>query len=121
VVVGYWYSQRCHEDFDSIYSEIIGKIHATPTMCGGSPALWTTEFDEEVGVTAWAVGPGCTGESVIIRAPWPLVECESNDPFRLTTEQGAQIAVAIIVVWALAYAIRMFVRTLNIDEKGEVS
>lgn len=38
-----------------------------------------------------------------------------QSPFALTTEQGAQIGGAILLVWALAWVVRMLVRALNVD------
>lgn len=39
-----------------------------------------------------------------------------QSPFALTTEQGAQIGGAILVVWAVAWVARVLIRALNIDE-----
>lgn len=40
-------------------------------------------------------------------------------PLSITPEQGAEIASAILVIWALAYVIRVVIRALNVDEKGD--
>lgn len=41
-------------------------------------------------------------------------------PLQLTLEEGGQIAVAIVGVWATAWAFRMFIRTMNVDEARPV-
>ena len=108
--MGYWYGDRCHEDYLSIIGEIIGKVHGSPTMCNGLPAVWTTEFGEETGIAAWPLGPGCTGpaaETTFIRPPFPLLECEPYDftLLGITPAEVASVAAwgfgAIVTGWAL--------------------
>lgn len=44
----------------------------------------------------------------------------SLPPFQLTAEEGGQIAVAIVGVWVVAWAFRMLIRTLHVDEARPV-
>lgn len=46
-------------------------------------------------------------------------ESVASSPFALTTEQGAEIGAAILGLWAVAYGIRVVIRALNIDQKGD--
>lgn len=47
---------------------------------------------------------------------------EANaSPWALTVEQGSQIGSAILVVWALAFAFRMVIRALNVDQNGDTT
>lgn len=39
----------------------------------------------------------------------------SLPPLQLTAEEGAAIAGAVLVIWAVGYAFRMAIRALNID------
>lgn len=48
-----------------------------------------------------------------------LSSAESVSPFNLTTDQGAQISVAVVGVWAVAMVVRMLIRALNVDENVE--
>lgn len=43
----------------------------------------------------------------------------ASSPFALTPEQGAQIGVSILGLWALAFVFRMLVRALNVDSSQE--
>lgn len=42
-----------------------------------------------------------------------------SSPWNLTLEQGSQVGGAILVVWALAFVFRMFIRALNVDKNGD--
>lgn len=42
-----------------------------------------------------------------------------NDLLKLTAEQGSQIGVAILLVWALAFTFRMIIRSFNVDQNGD--
>lgn len=44
---------------------------------------------------------------------------DAASPFHLTTEQGAQISLAVVAVWAVAMVVRMLIRALNVDDNGE--
>lgn len=44
----------------------------------------------------------------------------SLPPLQLTLEEGGQIAVAIVGVWVAAWAFRMLIRTMNVDEARPV-
>lgn len=68
--------------------------------------------------------------SIVYQTPQPVevsgcsfVLLSSGDavsPLHLTTEQGAQISVAIIGVWAVAMVVRILIRSLNVDDnQGE--
>jgi hypothetical protein len=39
----------------------------------------------------------------------------SLPPMQLTTAEGAQIAIAIVAIWAVGFGFRALIRTLNID------
>lgn len=43
----------------------------------------------------------------------------ASSPWSMTPEQGAEIAGAVLVVWALAYAFRVVIRALNVDQQGD--
>lgn len=68
--------------------------------------------------------------SVVYQSPQPVdvADCafvllssgDAVSPLHLTTEQGAQISIAVIGVWAVAMVIRILIRSLNVDEnQGE--
>lgn len=42
-----------------------------------------------------------------------------SSPWALTLEQGSQIGGAILLVWGLAFAFRVVIRALNVDENGD--
>lgn len=42
----------------------------------------------------------------------------SLPPLQLTTEEGAQIAGAILAVWVVGFGARLLVRALNIDGRS---
>lgn len=43
----------------------------------------------------------------------------NSSPWFLTLEQGSQVGGAILLVWALAFAFRVVIRALNVDENGD--
>lgn len=43
----------------------------------------------------------------------------AGSPFALTTEQGAQIGMAIVAVWSVAYVVRALVRVGNVADDAE--
>lgn len=43
----------------------------------------------------------------------------SSELTRLSPTEGAQIAGAILLLWAIAWTIRVIVRTLNVDERNQ--
>ena len=43
----------------------------------------------------------------------------SSSPWALTLEQGSQVGGSILLVWALAFAFRVVIRALNVDENGD--
>ena len=43
----------------------------------------------------------------------------SSDWSLLTPEQGSLIAASMLAVWGLAFVMRMLIRALNVDEKGD--
>lgn len=43
----------------------------------------------------------------------------SSELTRLSPTEGAQIAGAILLIWAIAWTIRVIVRTLNVDERNQ--
>lgn len=45
----------------------------------------------------------------------------ASSPFSMTPEQGAQIAGAILMIWAIAFTFRMLIRALNVDTTEEKS
>lgn len=67
--------------------------------------------------------------SIVYQSPQPVdvsgcsfVLLSSSDavsPFHLTTDQGAQISLAVVGVWAVAMVVRMLIRALNVDDNGE--
>ena len=52
----------------------------------------------------------CTGSCTVT-----VVHELSLPPMQLTTAEGAQIAIAIVAVWAVGFGFRAVIRTLNID------
>lgn len=43
----------------------------------------------------------------------------NSSPWALTPEQGSQVGVAILLVWALAFSFRVVIRALNVDQNGD--
>lgn len=50
-------------------------------------------------------------------SPCQIVHQIELPPFQLTTEEGAQIAGAVLAVWAVGFGIRMLIRALSSDGK----
>lgn len=48
-------------------------------------------------------------------SPCQIVHTIDLPPFQLDTADGALIAGAVLVVWALGWAFRVLIRALNID------
>ena len=48
-------------------------------------------------------------------SPCVIVHKIDLPPFQLDTAEGALIAAAVVAVWAVGWAFRMFIRTLSID------
>lgn len=42
----------------------------------------------------------------------------SLPPLQLTLAEGAQITLAIVSIWAIGFAFRLFVRTVRVGESG---
>lgn len=57
----------------------------------------------------------CTGSCTVT-----VVHELSLPPLQLTLAEGGQIAVAIVGLWATAWAFRMFIRALHVDEARPV-
>ena len=53
----------------------------------------------------------CTGGSCTVTVVHEL----SLPPLQLTPAEGAQIAIAIVAIWAVGFGFRALIRTLNID------
>ena len=52
----------------------------------------------------------CTGSCIVT-----VVHELTLPPLQLTPAEGAQIAIAIVAVWAVGFGFRALIRTLNID------
>lgn len=53
-------------------------------------------------------------------SPCVIVHQIDLPPFQLDTTEGAQIAGAILAVWAVGFGIRMLIRTLSSDGKPTI-
>lgn len=64
-------------------------------------------------------------DPVVIECPTACTVTVVHDlalpPLQLTLEEGGKVAAAVLLVWATAYAIRMAIRTLNVDRKESTS
>lgn len=85
----------------------------------GTYAIWEMNVYQEDGQQV----DNCGDELLVTKSEYyDLVNglgVGDPSPLSITPEQGAEIASAILVIWALAYVIRVVIRALNVDEKGD--
>lgn len=63
------------------------------------------------------IAPDATTCPLVVQAYTEL----SSVVWQLTTEQGGQIATAVLLVWAVAFVFRLLIKTLSIEENHEAS
>lgn len=82
----------------------------------------------QVDVVKLQSGNPANGLVLVTPQPSDLSTCQmvvgsysemSSELTRLSPTEGAQIAGAILLIWAIAWTIRVIVRTLNVDERNQ--
>lgn len=111
------YRDQCYDTEQQVIDAMVVDIHGRVVDFNGFPALLNAEAGEFT-VTAWAVTDSGIGPFSTI--PVNFVECGIASPFVMSIEQGAQIAVAIIAIWALAYGFRVLARMSKSDSEKEI-
>lgn len=85
---------------------------ATPQSFWVSPSPGGGSLVEVVGLSLGVDGAACTGSEYVVVTQTEFDQATVS-PFRLSNDEAASIASAVLLVWAIAWGVRVLVRVLR--------